>query len=120
MKQVMGFVGKADVKYVGASGDKAVCNFTVAESNGYFDKTSNQWVDKGSTWYEFAVWNDPGFRLGQWIQKGMKVLVDFDKIEVREYQKTAGGVGFALTGTNVQKVTRLHHEGNGNAADEIS
>jgi single-stranded DNA-binding protein len=92
---------------------KPVFKFNVAVSNNYWDKNEGKTVEKPPTWYNFAIWGENQIEKVLWIEKGMHVLVKFNGLEVREYEKEGGKKGFSLDPrfiTDVYEVT-LHKKG---------
>jgi single-stranded DNA-binding protein len=108
-KQIIGHVGRATLSY-GETG-KARLSFTVAESNDYKD-TSGEWQRRPPTWYELTLWQEAAEK-NAWLTSGMKVLVTFDRLMLREW--TGGGKsGVSLQVQNVESVYELVSKHNGN------
>jgi single-stranded DNA-binding protein len=124
-KQVIGHVGRAVLSY-GETG-KARLNFTVAESNDFFDPKKSEWVKKDATWYEATLWEQAAEK-HSWLTAGMKIMLSFNRLILREW--TGGGKsGVSLQVANVESVYELvsKHNGDGNgngeqvqAAEEIA
>lgn len=71
-----------------------VANFTVAANARYFDKNSNEWKNKPTTFWRCAAWNQGDKqRLGENVvdalKKGDSVIVR-GEIESREYETREG------------------------------
>ncbi|MBS9781895.1 MAG: single-stranded DNA-binding protein [Gammaproteobacteria bacterium] len=74
---VEGNVGKVET---GVAGDSHYLSFSLAERFVYFDKTTNEWVEKGTQWHDCVIWvrNDNTKkleRLQKFIVKGAGLLV---------------------------------------------
>jgi single-stranded DNA-binding protein len=112
-KQIIGHVGRATLSY-GETG-KARLNFTVAESNDFKDTKSGEWQKRPPTWYELTLWQEAAEK-NAWLTTGMKVLVTFDRLMLREWA-SGGKSGVSLQVQNVESVYELvskHGNGNGN------
>ena len=69
-----------EIKYT--QNDKAVANFTVAVNEGHGDKQK-------TTYINCVAWEKTAEAIGNYLDKGSKVLVD-GKIQVRNYENQEG------------------------------
>lgn len=60
-----------DVRAVGAS---SVANFDIAVNDGYRDKDSGEWVEKGTTHVRAAIWASIAENVGETLRKGDEVV----------------------------------------------
>ena len=110
MHIIEGNVGTVDMRWTPTG--KAVVNFSVAVSNDWFDKTSQQWQKKDPTWYNFAAWEDEAIKLEKWLQKGQRVQVAVKRLTLETWEKD-GRFGSKISGAGSPKVSDLHKEANG-------
>lgn len=86
---IVGNVGQVQSKFDGAQTE-----VSIAVEKGYKDKTTNEWVQKGTDWYTYIV-------RGEWqstvegIASGDRVEVTGSKLEQRVYLKNDGQPGVA-------------------------
>lgn len=86
---IVGNVGQVQSKFDGAQTE-----VSIAVEKGYKDKTTNEWVQKGTDWYTYIV-------RGEWqstvegIASGDRVEVTGAKLEQRLYLKNDGQPGVA-------------------------
>lgn len=88
---IVGTVGSVQSKFDGAQTE-----VSIAVGKGYKDKSTQEWVDKGTDWYTFIT-------RGEWqsqvqaldLQPGDRVEVVDAKLEHREYEKRDGKPGIA-------------------------
>ena len=72
-----------------ASG-KAVASFTVAVNERRYDKTTNEWVDDGATFYPCAAWGPMGENAAELLaDKGVRVIVT-GRLKSRSYETREG------------------------------
>lgn len=81
-----------DVKDVGNS---VVCNFSLATSERYKDKTG-EWVER-TEWHRINVWGPQAESCGKFLSKGRQACV-IGKLQTREYTDKDG---------NQRKVTEI-------------
>lgn len=85
--QIIGHLGSdAEVKDLGHN---QVINFSVAVSESYVNKTTNEKVTN-TTWYECAKWGN-NTAVAQFLKKGTQVLVE-GKPTARAWQKEDGSL----------------------------
>lgn len=86
---IVGNVGQVQSKFDGAQTE-----VSIAVEKGYKDKTTNEWVQKGTDWYTYIV-------RGEWqstvegIASGDRVEVTGAKLEQRLYLKNDSQPGVA-------------------------
>lgn len=86
---IVGTVGSVQSKFEGAQTE-----VSIAVGKGYKDKSTDQWVDKGTDWYTFIT-------RGEWqstvegIESGDRVEVTGAKLEQRLFLKNDGQPGVA-------------------------
>lgn len=84
---IIGHVGSdAEVKDLGQN---QVINFSVAVSESYVNKSTNEKVTN-TTWYEVAKWGN-NTAIAQYLKKGTQVLVE-GKPTARAWQKEDGSI----------------------------
>lgn len=72
---------------MGKSGDKPVCNFTVAHTPRFYSSTENKWVDGATTYYDCAAWAGLASNCEQTLEKGMKVIV-YGRLTIEDSEYT--------------------------------
>jgi single-strand DNA-binding protein len=92
----------------------AVCNFTIAVTDRRLDRTTNEWKDAGTTWYDVSVWRKTAENVAESLRKGDEVTV-VGRHKIRKWEKDgvegvaneidADQVAATLNGATV-KVTR--------------
>lgn len=88
---VVGTVGSVQSKFDGKQTE-----VSIAVGKGYKDKTTDQWVDKGTDWYTFITRGDWQAQVQDLaLQPGDRVEVVDAKLEHREYEKRDGSPGIA-------------------------
>lgn len=88
---VIGTVGSVQSKFEGKQTE-----VSIAVGKGYKDKTTAEWIDKGTDWYTFITrgdWQSTVETLE--LQPGDRVKVTDAKLEHREYEKKDGKPGIA-------------------------
>lgn len=102
---VVGTVGRVDSKFEGKQTE-----VSIAVGKGYKDKTTQEWVDKGTDWYTFITrgdWQSTVENLN--LQPGDRVEVTDAKLEHREYEKRDGSPGIACD-LNFGEITLLERK----------
>lgn len=66
----------------------AVCDFSVAVSESWTDRSTNERREK-TTWYRVNVWGNQAETCNQYLQKGRQVMV-IGTVEARGYTNNAG------------------------------
>lgn len=109
---VVGNLGRdPEVRYT--QGGQAVCNFSVATSESWTDKTTNEKKEK-TEWHRIVVWGKQGENCGQCLKKGSKALVS-GRLQTREYEKD--GQKHYSTEIVADRVVFLTPKGEGATAD---
>lgn len=86
---IVGTVGSKESKFDGRQTE-----VSIAVGKGYKDKTTQEWVDKGTDWYTFVVRGDWQSSVAD-IEPGDRVEVTGAKLEQRVYLKNDGQPGVA-------------------------
>lgn len=84
---VIGHVGKPPSEIRDVSGTK-VCNFSVAVTDKWKDKSSGKTREK-TTWYNVSAWGGLSQIASQYVRVGAEVCVQ-GKVEARVYKNKAG------------------------------
>ena len=66
----------------------AVCNFTLATNESWFDKQANERKEK-TTWHNIVVWGASGENCAKYLGKGSKVFIE-GRIQTREWEDQNG------------------------------
>ena len=92
--------GDPELKYM--QNGRAVCNFTVAVSERWKDRNTNENREK-TTWYRVAVWGGQAEACNTYLAKGRQVLV-IGNVSTRAYMNNNGeaAASLDLTATSVQ------------------
>jgi single stranded DNA-binding protein len=107
---VEGNVGKSELRYTPTG--KAVLNFTVAQSNDWYNRETQKWVEKAPTWLSFTLWEEQAERGAQWIAAGKKVQVSFKRLTLENWvSKKDGKTGTTLAGNNVTQTVEIVRRG---------
>ena len=81
---LIGRVGKdPEIKYTGAG--KAIANFSIATSESYKDKQTNEKVEK-TEWHNISAFDRLAEVIGEYVKKGALLYVE-GKIQTRKYEK---------------------------------
>lgn len=84
---LVGNLGKdPETKYM-PSGD-CVCNFTIATTDSWKDKTSNEKVEK-TEWHNIVMYRRLAEVAGEYLRKGSQVYIE-GKLKTRKYQDKQG------------------------------
>lgn len=92
--------GDPELKYL--QNGRAVCNFSVAVSESWRDRQTNQMNEK-TTWYRVAVWGAQAEPCNTYLSKGSQVLV-IGNVSARGYMNNNGeaAASLDLTARSVQ------------------
>lgn len=71
-----------------------VCNFSLAASERWRDRATNEWREK-TTWYRVAVWGNQAESCNTYLRKGRQVLVS-GQVSARGYMDRNGEVAASL------------------------
>lgn len=85
--QFIGNLGKDPETRYAPSGD-AICNFSIACSDGYKDKNTGEQVDK-TEWVNVVAFRKLAEICDKWLKKGSKVYVE-GKMQTRKWQDKEG------------------------------
>jgi len=88
LHEVMGHLGKDPELRMTPTG-KQVCRLNIATSNGFMDKNSQKWVDKGADWHNVIIWDALAEKVAREFGKGDAIMVR-GKSRTREYQDKDG------------------------------
>ncbi len=81
---IIGNLGKdPEVKFLPSG--QAVCNFSVATSESWTDKTTQEKKEK-TEWHRITAWGKTAELCGEYLAKGRQVCVQ-GKLQTREYDK---------------------------------
>ena len=84
---LVGNLGKdPETKYM-PSGD-CVCNFTIATTDSWKDKNSNEKVEK-TEWHNIVMYRKLAEIAGEYLRKGSQVYIE-GKLKTRKYQDKQG------------------------------
>jgi single-strand DNA-binding protein len=112
---IIGHIGQDSV--VKDLGSNQVINFSVAVSETYVNKTTNEKITN-TTWYECAKWGN-NTSIAQYLKKGQQVFIE-GKPSARAWQKEDGSL-VSVLGINVFDITLLgssKSEGNSTAQQQ--
>lgn len=103
--------GDPELKYM--QNGKAVCNFSVAVSESWKDRNTNEQREK-TTWYRVAVWGGQAEACNTYLAKGKQVLV-VGNVSARGYLNNGeASASLDLTATSVQFLSSASQGGGGN------
>jgi single-strand DNA-binding protein len=84
---ILGNLGQdPELRHTGSG--NAVCNFTLATNESWFDKAANERKDR-TTWHNVVVWGVSGENCAKYLGKGSKVFVE-GRIQTREWEDQNG------------------------------
>jgi len=103
--------GDPELKYMQSG--SAVCNFSVAVSERWKDRQTNENREK-TTWYRVAVWGPQAESCNQYLQKGSQVMVT-GNVSARGYMNNNGeaAASLDLTARDVRFLSRGGNAGQG-------
>ena len=84
--------GDPELRYLQSG--TAVCNFSVAVSERWNDRNTNEQREK-TTWYRVNAWGSLGETCNQYLSKGRQVMV-IGTVEARGYMNNAGEAAASL------------------------
>lgn len=96
--------GDPELKYMQSG--SAVCNFSVAVTENWRDRQSNENREK-TTWYRVAVWGAQAESCNTYLEKGSQVMV-VGNVSARGYMNNNGEAAASLdmTARNVRFLSR--------------
>ena len=83
--------GPVDIKKF--EGGNSQAQLSIAVGKGYKNKTTNEWVDQGTDWYNLTATEDWANQNWPNIGKGDKVRVDDARLEFKPFLKNNGEAG---------------------------
>jgi single-strand DNA-binding protein len=84
---VVGNVGRdPELRYT--QGGQAVCGFSVAVSESWMDKQTNERKEK-TTWFRVSVWGPQAETTSRYVTKGRQVMI-IGTVEARAYTDQSG------------------------------
>jgi len=98
----------ADPEVRFTQGGSVVCNFRIATSEQWKDKSSGETKEK-TEWHRIVVWGPQGERCGEYLRKGRSCYVE-GRLETREWEDRDGNKRF----TTEVKADRVLFLGGGN------
>jgi len=110
---VVGRLGQdPEVKFLPTG--QAVCNFSVATSESWTDKSGQK--QERTEWHRVTVWGKLGELCGQYLAKGRQCYVE-GKLQTRSWDDDQGNKKYSteIHGQNVQFLGGLSGEANANA-----
>lgn len=100
--------GDPELKYM--QNGRAVCNFSVAVSESWTDKNTNERQEK-TTWFRVAVWGNQAEACNNYLKKGRQVMV-IGTVSARGYSDNNGDAKASLDLT-ARQVQFLNSGNNG-------
>jgi len=70
-------------------GGQAVCNFTVASTPRFLDKTTNEWKDGDAVFLRCNIWRQAAENVAESLSKGARVMVT-GRLKQRSYETKEG------------------------------
>ena len=64
--------------------------FTVAVSNDFKDKSTDEWVKRPASWYNCVAFGKPADRVMEELEKGSRIKLTWAKYERRTYKDKEG------------------------------
>lgn len=112
--QIIGHVGRdPDLKYTGAG--VAVCDFSVAVTKSWTDRTSGEKREK-TTWFKCTAWRRTAEMVNDHVVKGMRVFVQ-GEIEGHAYmsrdEEPEPRCSLEITIRDIQFLSRPNQNGSG-------
>ena len=103
--------GDPELRYLQSG--QAVCNFSVAVSERWRDRNSNEQREK-TTWYRVAVWGNQAETCNTYLSKGRQVMV-IGNVQARGYVNNNGeaAASLDLTARDVRFLSSGNRDGGG-------
>lgn len=67
----------------------AVASLTIAQNSRVFDKQSNEWKDKPTSFFRCSIWREAAENAAESLQKGMAVIA-YGEVTSRTYETKEG------------------------------
>ena len=113
---IVGNVGNSpEIKYLQSG--VAVCSFSVAVNEAWYDKNTNEKLDK-TTWYRVSCWQKMAETANQYVRKGMQIMI-IGTVSVNAYTNNAGEATASLELT-AREIKFLGSRGDGNQDEQHS
>lgn len=96
------------------TGERGFSQIRLGVSQGYKNKQTNEWVDKGTLWVTVQARTEDLAAVG----KGDKVRVDDAKLEAREFERKDGTTGQAFE-TSFGSVSIIESKSGGASEGEV-
>lgn len=98
---IIGNVGR-DPEFKFTSSGVAVCSFSVAVTERWTDRATNERKEK-TNWYRVSAWRGLAETCNQYVRKGMQIMV-VGSVEARGYTNNAGeaAASLELTARDIQ------------------
>ena len=113
---IVGNVGNSpEIKYLQSG--VAVCSFSVAVNEFWYDKGTNEKRDK-ITWYRVSCWQKMAETANQYVHKGMQIMI-VGTVSVNAYTNNAGEAAASLELT-AREIKFLGSRGDGNQDEQHS
>lgn len=108
--------GDPELKYM--QNGRAVCNFSVAVSERWKDRNTNEQNEK-TTWYRVAVWGAQAEHCNTYLSKGRQVMV-IGNVSTRGYMNNNGeaAASLDLTARSVQFLSGGNGGGQSSGGDQ--
>jgi single stranded DNA-binding protein len=92
--RVNGNISRIETKFT--NNGTAVCNISIGATDSHYDKTTKEWINHDTVWWEVSLWGkDAEKATDMGITKGDKITVE-GEITTHTYQKKDGTTGFQL------------------------
>lgn len=105
--------GPAEFPAYDKSGERGFSQFRLGVGQGYKNKQTGEWVDKGTAWYTVQGRTEDLRAIG----KGDKVRVDEARLEARDFERKDGTTGQAFE-TTYGTISVIESKSGGSASDE--
>ena len=107
--------GDPELRYMQSG--RAVCNFSVAVSERWRDRQTNEMQER-TTWYRVAVWGNQAEPCNTYLAKGSQVMVT-GNVSARAYINNSGEAAASLdmNARDVRFLARTNRDGGGGGGD---
>lgn len=117
---LVGNVGRdPELRYT--TSGQAVCDFSLATNESWFDKESGERKNT-TTWWKVTVWGKQAETINQYVSKGKKVLVRSDSVKASAYIGRDGDARASLeiTARDVKFLSERASDGSGERSEDES